>query len=63
LLWEIDPGKLTPEILDKLAERLMNKALGGNQRAVAEARRQIEAGETPTVESVAEVIEQQEPKE
>jgi hypothetical protein len=39
-----DP-KLTPEQLDCIAEHFMNKALGGDQRAVAECRRQLEAGE------------------
>jgi hypothetical protein len=57
LLSDLDhPDKLSPEMLDKLAEHLMNKALGGNPRAVAEARRQIEAGGEPTVESVAEAM-------
>jgi hypothetical protein len=54
---DIDIDKLSPEVLDRLAEHLMNKALGGNPKAVAEARRQIEAGKTPAVEAIAEAIE------
>jgi hypothetical protein len=49
-LLDIDPDKLSPEMLDKIADHLLNKALGGNQRAVAEAHRRIEAGETVTIE-------------
>ncbi len=52
LLMDLDPAKLTPEVLDKLAEHLMNKAFNGDQRAVAECRRQLEAGGTPTMDGV-----------
>jgi hypothetical protein len=44
-----DP-KLTPEQLDCIAEQLIRKAVGNNPQAVAEARRRLEAGETPVVE-------------
>lgn len=57
LLWDLDPGKLTPAMLDKIADHLLNKALGGNQRAVAEAQRLIEAGENPTIEDCMRVVE------
>ena len=30
-LLDIDPDKLSPEMLDKIADHLLNKALGGNQ--------------------------------
>jgi hypothetical protein len=44
-------------MLDKMCEHLLNKALDGNKAAVQEARRQLEAGGSPTVESVAEALE------
>jgi len=54
LLWETDPDKMTPDQLDVIADHLLSRALGGNQRAVAEARRRLEAGETVTVEALAQ---------
>jgi hypothetical protein len=59
VLWEMDPDKMTPAQLDRIAEHLLNKALGGNQRAVAEAQRLIEADETPTIEDYMRVVEQE----
>ena len=56
-LMDIDPDKLTPEMLDKIAEHLLNKALGGNPPAVAEAKRRIEGGETVTVEAIETELE------
>ncbi len=56
-LMDIDPDKLTPEMLDKIAEHLLNKALGGNPQAAAEAKRRIEAGETVTVEAIETALE------
>ena len=53
LLSDLDPDKLTPEQLDKIAE-LIQKALGNNPVVVAEARRRIEAGETVTVEALTQ---------
>jgi hypothetical protein len=47
-------------MLDKIAEHLISEALGGNPAAVSEARRQIEAGGTRPLESIAEAVEQQE---
>ncbi len=49
---DIDPDKLTPAQLDKIAEHLIKKALGDNPVAVAEAKRRLEAGETVTVEGI-----------
>ena len=57
LLWDIDPDKLTPAQLDKIAEHLIKKALGDNPSAVAEARRRLEAGETATVEAIQTMSE------
>lgn len=51
---EIDPDKLTPAQLDKIAEHLIKKALGDNPEAVAEAKRRLEAGGMVTVEAIAE---------
>ena len=50
---DIDIDKLSPEVLDKLAEHLINKALAGKpEPMVAEARRRIEVGETVTIEEL-----------
>lgn len=55
-LMDIDPDKLTPEILDKLADHLIQKALKekglNNPAAVAEVTKRLEAGETVTVEEL-----------
>ena len=59
LLWETDPDKMTPDQLDVIADHLLSRALGGNQRAVAEAQRLIEAGENPTIEDCMRVVEQE----
>jgi hypothetical protein len=58
-LMDIDPDKLTPEILDKLADHLIQKALKEkglrcDAQAVAEVGRRLEAGETVTVEALAQ---------
>ena len=53
-LLEIDPDKLTPRQLEVIAEHLIAMAVGNDPRAIAEARRRIEAGETVTVESLAQ---------
>ena len=47
----IDPDKLTPEMLDKIAEHLIQNALGSNGSpvAVADVKRRLEAGETVDV--------------
>jgi hypothetical protein len=41
---------LTPDQLDVIADHLLKKVLGDNPKAIAEAQRLLEAGETPTVE-------------
>jgi hypothetical protein len=63
-LMDIDPNKLSPEMLDKIAEHLLAKALAGKSPAmVDEARRRLEAGETVTVEGLCrEMGETEEPK-
>jgi hypothetical protein len=45
---DIDLDKLTPEVLDKIAEHLIAKALGADStpEAVADVKRRLEAGET-----------------
>jgi hypothetical protein len=68
LLSDLDADKLSPEMLDKIAEHLIQKALAGKPEAiVAEARRRIEAGETVTIEELErhqlERTNPQEPKE
>jgi hypothetical protein len=64
LLSDLDPDKLTPEVLDKLADHLIAKALKekglNNPEMVAEVGRRLEAGETVTVEGLEAG---QEPKE
>ena len=45
---DIDPDKLTPEMLDKIAEHLIAKAVGNDRQAIAETRRQLEAGIDPS---------------
>ena len=62
LLSDLDPGKLTPEVLDKLADHLIQKALKEkglrcDAQAVAEVGRRLEAGETVTVESIEATLE------
>jgi hypothetical protein len=53
LAHHLDPDKLTPEQLDKIAEHLLAQALAGkSQKVVDEARRRIEAGEPVTVEGI-----------
>ena len=55
LLWDIDPDKMTPEMLDKITEHLIQKALAGKPEAmVAEARRRLEAGEAVSVDAVCQ---------
>jgi hypothetical protein len=56
-LMDIDPDKLTPEQLDKIADHLIQKALKGNPTAVEEARKRLEAGESVTFEDVTKAIE------
>jgi len=57
-LMDIDPDKLTPAQLDKLADYLIQKALKekglNSPEMVAEVGRRLEAGETVTVEALDE---------
>jgi len=46
-------------MFDKIADHLLKKAPGDNPRAVAEAQRLIESGETPTIEDCMRVVEQE----
>ena len=54
LLSDLDPDKMTPEMLDRIAEHLIQKALGPNatSEVVAETKRRLEAGETVTVDAI-----------
>jgi hypothetical protein len=69
LLSGLDADKLSPEILDKLAEHLIQKALAGKPpEMIEEARKRIEAGEEVTIEELERnqlerVTNPQEPKE
>lgn len=58
---DIDPDKLTPVMLDRIAEHLIQRALESQgavatPEAVADVRRRLEAGET--VDAVYEAIEE-----
>ena len=46
LLSDLDPDKLTLEMLDKIAEHMLKQALGDNPQVVADVKRRLEAGET-----------------
>src|ERR1035438_4189978 len=58
-LMEMDPDKLSPEMLDKIADHLLKKALGDNPVTIRSAQRLIEAGENPTIEDCMRVVEQE----
>jgi hypothetical protein len=45
---DIEIDKLSPEILDKIADHLLAKAVGNDPNVIAETRRQLEAGMDPT---------------
>ncbi len=52
---DIDPNKLTPAQLDKIADHMIQKALAGQPKEIVdEAKRRIEAGEAVTIEALAE---------
>jgi len=44
-----DPDKVTPEMLDRIAEHLLKQALGDNPVVVAAAKRRLEAAESVNV--------------
>jgi len=49
----LDPEKMSPEMLDKIADHLIEKALAGKPpEMIEEAKRRIAAGESVTVESL-----------
>jgi hypothetical protein len=52
-LMDLDLEKLSPELLDKIANHLIEKALAGKPPwMIEEAKRRIGAGESVTVESL-----------
>jgi hypothetical protein len=54
LLSDLDADKLSPEIFEKLAEHVIQKALAGRPPdMIEEARQRIEAGEEVTIEEPA----------
>jgi hypothetical protein len=55
-LLDIDPDKVPPELLDKIANRMIEQALG-SQAAVEEVNRRLAAGESVAFEDVAKAIE------
>jgi hypothetical protein len=55
---DLDPDKLTPEMLDKIADHL-KKALGDNPRVVEDVKRRLEAGDHPTSEECTRVVEKE----
>lgn len=61
-LLDLDPDKLTPAMLDKIAPHLIQKALGPNAtpEVIAETKRRLEAGET--VDAVCEDVTDKEPR-
>jgi hypothetical protein len=61
LLWEIDPDKMTPEQLDKIADHLLKKALGDNPAVIAEVNRRLAAGEDVTFEEAKAIEAPKEP--
>ncbi len=49
---DIDPDKLTPAQLDRIAEHLIEKALGtSDPQIIADTKRKLEAGETLDIEA------------
>jgi hypothetical protein len=60
-LLDLDPNKMSPELLDKIADHLLKKALGDNPRAIAEVDRRLAAGENPTFEEVQAIEAPKEP--
>jgi hypothetical protein len=51
-LMDIDPCKLSLEMLDKIADHLLKKALGDNPQVVGNLKRRLEAGEDVTFEEL-----------
>jgi hypothetical protein len=55
LFSDLDPAKIPPELLDKIANRMIEQALG-SQAAVEEVNRRLVAGEPVALEDVAKAI-------
>jgi hypothetical protein len=55
-LMDLDPNKIPPELLDKIANRMIEQALG-SQAAVQEVNRRLAAEESVALEDVAKAIE------
>jgi hypothetical protein len=60
-LMEMDPDKLSPEMLDKIADHLLKKALGDNPVTISEADRRLTAGENVTFEEAKAIEAPKEP--
>ena len=54
MLSDLDSDKMTPEMLDRIAEHLLKQALGDNPVVVAGAKRRLEAGESVNVRGFTE---------
>jgi hypothetical protein len=52
---DIDPAKMSPELLDKIANRMIEQALGAG--AAAEVDRRLKAGESVELEDLQKAIE------
>jgi hypothetical protein len=55
LLSDLDPAKIPPELLDKIANRMIEQALGSG--AAAEVDRRLKAGESVEMEDLQKAIE------
>ena len=54
ILWDLDPSKLSSEQIEVLANHFLKRALGTDDpQILAEARRELEAGEPVVVETTA----------
>jgi hypothetical protein len=59
---EMDPDKMSPELLDKIANHLLKQALGDNPAVIAEVDRRLAAGENPTFEEAKAIEAPKEPR-
>jgi hypothetical protein len=55
-LMDLDPNKIPPELLDKIANRMIEQALG-SAAAVDEVNRRLAAGESVEFDDVQKAIE------
>jgi hypothetical protein len=58
---DIDPDKLTPAQLDKIAEHLIQRVVGDDPAAVADMKKRLEAGEPVDVTDFEEIQEPGQP--